>query len=332
MAVAHHAQHVQVDVPALRGVRDERETHGVRAALGDALGVILSLPGLRFLHLRRLQIPALQSLVQVLQRDALDDVQGVDDVPERLGHLPAVRVPHHGVQVHLLERNLPGELHAHHHHARHPEEHDVVAGFQQRRRVELGEVGALVRPPEHREREQTGGEPGVQHVLVLFQREGFAGELRLRLFPRLRFFAADDPAVELLARAPRHAGVLGGFALELDVVRRDAVPPPKLPRDAPVADVLQPPKPRGFHERGDDLELLRPRRLARVRRHRRAVHPPLRFQHRLDHVLRPRTQTEPHRVGGFALVQTQLVQRVDHGFARGEPLQPSEPIASLVVD
>ena len=33
-------------------------------------------------------------------------MEGVDDVAQGLGHLPAVRVPHHAVQVDLPERHL----------------------------------------------------------------------------------------------------------------------------------------------------------------------------------------------------------------------------------
>ena len=41
-----------------------------------------------------------------LERDALDDMKGVDDVAERLGHLAAMGIAHHGMEIHLLEGNL----------------------------------------------------------------------------------------------------------------------------------------------------------------------------------------------------------------------------------
>ena len=41
------------------------------------------------------------------------------------------------------------QLHAHHDHAGHPEEEDVVTRLQQRGGVELGEVGGLVGPAKH---------------------------------------------------------------------------------------------------------------------------------------------------------------------------------------
>ena len=285
VAVAHDAEDVEVDVAALRGVSDEGEAHGVGSALGDPVGVILRLALLRLLDLLLLQVAAGEGLVEIAQGDALDDVEGIDDVTEGLGHLTTVRVADHGVEVHLLEGNLAGELHAHHDHARHPEEHDVVAGFQQRRRVKLGEVGGLVRPPKDGEREEPGREPGIEDVLILLQREGFPGELLLSLGARLVFLAADDPSVEFLRRPPGHAAIVLRLALKLDVIRGNAVAPPQLSRDAPVADVLEPPEPGGLHEVGEDLELLGPGGFASLRGHLVARDPPLGLEHGLDDIL-----------------------------------------------
>ena len=50
---------------------------------------------------------------------------------------------------------------------RHPHTGPHSAGSQRSRGVELGEVGGLAGPLEDREGEEAGGEPGVQHVLVL---------------------------------------------------------------------------------------------------------------------------------------------------------------------
>eukprot|EP00951_Prasinocladus_malaysianus_P040288 scaffold460966_cov35-Prasinocladus_malaysianus.AAC.1 len=61
---------------------------------------------LSYARLFLVKVAPLEGLVQALQRDALDDVDGVDDVSERLGHLAAVGVPDHRVQIHLLEGNL----------------------------------------------------------------------------------------------------------------------------------------------------------------------------------------------------------------------------------
>ena len=65
---------------------------------------------------QRVQANALLSLVCVklicraerahLEGDALDDVQRVNDIAQRLGHLAAVRIAHHAVQVHGAEGQL----------------------------------------------------------------------------------------------------------------------------------------------------------------------------------------------------------------------------------
>ena len=41
-----------------------------------------------------------------LKRDAIDDVQGVNDIAQRLRHLAAMGITDHGVQIHLLEGHL----------------------------------------------------------------------------------------------------------------------------------------------------------------------------------------------------------------------------------
>ena len=51
-------------------------------------------------HLLGLEVALLDFAVQVLERAAVLDLERVDDVAERLGHLPALLVAHHGVQVH----------------------------------------------------------------------------------------------------------------------------------------------------------------------------------------------------------------------------------------
>ena len=74
-----------------------------------------------------------------------------------------------GPAKHLLEGDLARELHAHHDHPRHPEEQDVMASLQQRRGVKLREVCSLLGPLEYREWEESRGEPGVQHIIILPQ-------------------------------------------------------------------------------------------------------------------------------------------------------------------
>lgn len=59
------------------------------------------------------------------------------------------------------------ESDAHHDHAYHPEEDDVIACLQQRGGVELVEVGRFVGPAHGGEGEEAGGKPGIQHIHIL---------------------------------------------------------------------------------------------------------------------------------------------------------------------
>ena len=147
----------------------------------------------------------------------VDDLQRVHAVSEALGHLAALCIAHQAMDEHGIKRAVAHLFDAGEDHARHPEEDDVIAGHQHAGGIEVFEVLGLIRPAQRGEGPQRRGEPGVQHVLVLMKMRAAAlGAGRGRL--------------------ARH----DGFAAFVAVPRGDAVAPPQLTADAPVADVLHP--------------------------------------------------------------------------------------------
>ena len=127
---------------------------------------------------------------QVVERDAVDDVERVEDVALGLGHLLAVLVADQAGDVDVLERHAAGEVVGHHDHPRDPEEDDVEAGDQHRRRhvaVEAALAPSLAASgqPMRAERPQRRGEPGLEHVVVLRQRD-IGAERRASRALRLR--------------------------------------------------------------------------------------------------------------------------------------------------
>ena len=81
------------------------------------------------------------------------------------------------MQIDGAEGRLSGELQPHHDHASHPEEQDIMPCLHDGRGVELGQVrgwGVSLGPAKGAEGPQAGGEPGVQHVLLLAQHNTFA--------------------------------------------------------------------------------------------------------------------------------------------------------------
>ena len=116
-----------------------------------------------------------------------------------------------------MEGNFARLLDAREHHAHHPERDDVVARHEHVGGIEIFEFGGLVRPAQRREGPERRREPGIEHVLVL-------REVR---------------AAALGADGGRLAGA-DDFAAVAAVPHGDAVPPPQLTGDAPVADVFQP--------------------------------------------------------------------------------------------
>ena len=147
----------------------------------------------------------------------LDDLQRVDAVAQRLRHLPALRVAHEPVDEDGAEGRLAGVLDAGEYHPRDPEEDDVVSRDERGRRVEIIEVGGLLRPAERRERPERRGEPCIEDVFVL------AHILRAALRADADVFLGND-----------HLAAVGA------VIRGYAVSPPELAGDAPVVDVVHP--------------------------------------------------------------------------------------------
>ncbi len=141
----------------------------------------------------------------------VEKLQGIYGVALRAAHLRPILRQHDGVDVHFVEGDPALETQAHHDHARYPQVHDLACRREEARGVEVPEVlRAFVGPAQGRDGPKTAREPGVEHVRVLLE------TLTRRLF--------------------------GGHYLAVRAVpHRDALSPPQLPGDVPIADVLEPP-------------------------------------------------------------------------------------------
>jgi hypothetical protein len=146
VAVALAAAHVELDVAARAGEAGEGEAQGVGAEGGDAVGeflarLLLDAGGLLGVHQAGGALGH-----QGVDADAVDQVDGVEHVALRLGHLGAFGVADQAVHIDVLEGDLAGDVLGHHDHARHPEEDDVEAGDQHRGgQVEVEGVVGLLR-------------------------------------------------------------------------------------------------------------------------------------------------------------------------------------------
>ena len=60
--------------------------------------------------------------MQLLECRAIDDIDGINDVSERLGHFPSESISDDGVAVDLLEGHLACELDTKEYHSGNPEE------------------------------------------------------------------------------------------------------------------------------------------------------------------------------------------------------------------
>ena len=180
-----------------------------------------------FLGFLRLHHAARPLADEVLKPDAVDQVDRVDHIALGLALLLTLGIADQARDVHVTKRHIARELEPEHDHAGDPEEDDVEAGDQHIGGIEVGHLRRRVGPAQGGKRPQGGGEPGVEHVVVLAQigREAVGVGLGVRLGPggaRLGLVAAHPDAAVLV------------------VPGRDAVAPPQLAADAPVLDVAHP--------------------------------------------------------------------------------------------
>ncbi|MNC16747.1 hypothetical protein D3C75_646080 [compost metagenome] len=118
----------------------------------------------------------------------------------------------------ITKRLLAGKFECGEDHARYPEVNDVIACNQNIVRVKTLIVAAvLIRPAECSEWPQIGAEPGIENVLILLQ----------------------------IIKTADFAGFIDGirykhFTRRLRVPGRDAVPPPQLAGNTPVAYIFDP--------------------------------------------------------------------------------------------
>jgi hypothetical protein len=140
LSVSFNAQYLEVDISSTRRIRAQSESQRISATLWDTLREILLLPLLRFGNLALVEITIEKLEVKIFQADTLNDIDGINDVPQRFTHLPPMCVADHGVTVDFWEGNLVGQVNAQHYHAGDPKEQDIPARLQNRGWIEILEI------------------------------------------------------------------------------------------------------------------------------------------------------------------------------------------------
>ena len=92
-----------------------------------------------------------QREAQGISAVGLHQFEGIDDVALRLRHLGAGGVPHQGMDVDSVERNVTHEVKTHHHHPGNPEENDVKACHENIGRIVALQFRRLFGPAKSRE-------------------------------------------------------------------------------------------------------------------------------------------------------------------------------------
>src|SRR5579883_331522 len=242
-----------------------------------------------------------QCVAQGIRAKPVDHLQRVANIPLRLRHLLPMLIAQQAVEVNDLEGRFTGKLQAEHDHARDPEEDDVVAGLQNGCWIEVAKILSILRPAQGAERPQPRAEPRIEDIRIL---------------------------AELLVSARWTAGrrfdTGDGLAAAVAVPDRDAVPPPELTRDGPIANVLHPVEVDAGKALQNKANASIPHRLDRRFGQRLDLHEPLLGDHGLDNIVAPTAVADTVNVVLDADEQSLLLELLNHGLARFETIQARE--------
>ncbi|CCK17247.1 hypothetical protein BN136_3257 [Cronobacter universalis NCTC 9529] len=315
VAVAFETLHVPVDIATGGGQRRQRKAQGVGAVRLDAFRELLLGALADFLRQLRLHHVAGTFLQQFFQRDAVDHIQRVNHVALGFGHLLAFIVADKTGHIDGFKRHLRlavfifDEVHGHHDHAGNPEEDNIEAGDHHAGRVELTQRVGVFRPAEGGERPERGGEPGIQHVVVLAQRDVRGQVIFLTHF----LFAAAYIDVAF--------GIVPG---------RDTVAPPELTGDTPVLNIAHPGEVHVFVLLRHKLNIAVFYRFHRRFRQHVGTHVPLVGQHRFDNHAAAVAVRHGQIVRFDLFEQAEFIHGRHDRFTRGEALHFLELRRDLV--
>ena len=150
--VAFDTSQVEANVPARRRQGSESEAHGVSTILTDSVRKLLA----RYFFDSWRQVILHHSLrtlhYQGIEIDAVDQVDGVENITLRFGHLLTFLISNQAVDIDLTKRHVTHEFHAEHDHARDPEKYDVESSDENVPWVKLIQRVGLFGPAKCTER------------------------------------------------------------------------------------------------------------------------------------------------------------------------------------
>ena len=246
----------------------------------------------------------------------LFDIHRIDTIALGLAHGHAIAVQNLRVDVHRVERNRAHVFLAEEHHAGDPERNDVAARHEHRSRIVLLKRVRLFRPAHRGVRPETTGEPRVEHVFFLHNL--VTGN---SIFLQVFFFGADEPdavlclvIVNVVTACECLVQVLFGRRF-VGVPNRNAVAPPELTADAPVALFLEPVEVLVGVAFRNDLDFAARDSLHRVVGEDVHLHEPLVAQVRFNHSLGTVGMAHLHFVVFDLDEEAQVFETLHHGVA-----------------
>src|SRR5207244_11740662 len=140
VAIAVAAVEIEIESPIERRERRKREPQRVGAERWDSRRILLARSlGDRFRLARIHQVRRLLGDERI-DVDAIDQIERIEHVAFRLGHLAALLVPDDRIDVDVVKRYATQKIRRHHDHPRDPEADDVEAGDERRRWPERSQL------------------------------------------------------------------------------------------------------------------------------------------------------------------------------------------------
>ena len=113
----------------------QRKAGSVPDLVGKVTGCLYALPVEA--HIVTRGVAGDQHKAQGVSAIFVNNLQRINAVAQRFGHLATLAVAYQTMDKYLVERNLMHKFHTHNQHTSNPEEDDIITGYKHARRIEL---------------------------------------------------------------------------------------------------------------------------------------------------------------------------------------------------
>ena len=161
-------------------------------------------------------ITSYKSKTQCISTILVDNFKRVNTIAQGFTHFTTLAIAHKTMNKYMFKWNFMFKLKSHEDHTSNPEEDDIVTSYKNTCWIPLFKFWCLFRPPHSSKWPQTRAKPCIKNVWILCY-------MAVTMWTFSNIFTANDC-----------------FAAVITVPCRNAMAPPQLTGNCPVADVFKP--------------------------------------------------------------------------------------------